>query len=60
MHNENSTAGKEHVPQDTLERVPRLAHSGLSPEDISFAFKIDIERVQQIIANDPMHRERVV
>jgi hypothetical protein len=61
MLNENSTPGKEQVvPQDTLERVLKLAHSGLSPEDISFAFKVDIERVQQIIANDPMHRAREV
>jgi hypothetical protein len=60
MHNENSTAGKQVVPQDTLERVLKLAHSGLSPEDISFALKVDIERVQQIIANDPIHRAREV
>jgi hypothetical protein len=60
MHNENSTAGEEQVPQDTLERVLKLVHSGLSPEDISFALKVDIERVQQIIANDPMHRARDV
>jgi hypothetical protein len=61
MHNENSTAGKEQVvPQHTLEGVLKLAHTGLSPEDISFAFKIDIERVQQVIANDYMDRARVV
>jgi transposase-like protein len=53
MHNENSTAGKEQVLQDTLERVLKLANSELSPEDISFALNIDIETVQQIIANDP-------
>jgi hypothetical protein len=60
MHNENSTAGEEQVSPDTLERVLKLAHTGVSPEDISFAFKVDIERVQQIIAYDPMHRARVV
>jgi hypothetical protein len=60
MRNENSTAGEEEVPQDTLERVLKLAHTGVSSEDISFAIKVDIERVQQIIANDPMHRARVV
>jgi hypothetical protein len=60
MRNENSTAGEEEVPQDTLERVLKLAHTGVSPEDISFAIRVDIERVQQIIASDPMHRAREV
>jgi hypothetical protein len=60
MHNENSTAGKEQVPQDTLERILKLVHSGLSPEDISFVIKIDIETVHQIIANDSKHSVRVV
>jgi hypothetical protein len=61
MHNHNSTAGQEQVvPQDSLERILKLAHSGLSPEDISFAIRIDIEMVQQIIANDPKHRAKEV
>jgi hypothetical protein len=61
MHNENSTAGKEQVvPQDNLERVLKLAHSGSSPEDISFYLNIDIETIQQIIVNDPMHRAREI
>jgi hypothetical protein len=60
MHNENSTAGEEQVSQDTLEIILKLDHSGSSPEDISFYLKIDIETIQQIIANDPMHRARVV
>jgi hypothetical protein len=50
MHNENSTAGKEQVSQDRLEALFKLAHSGSSPDTISFALKIDIETVQQLIA----------
>jgi hypothetical protein len=60
MHNENSTAGIEQVSQDRLEALFKLAHSGSSPDAISFALKIDIETVQQIIANDPMNRARVI
>jgi hypothetical protein len=43
-----------------LEGIHKLVHSGSSPEDISFVFKINIETIQQIIAKDPMHRTRVV
>jgi hypothetical protein len=60
MLNEGHTEGEEQVTQDSLERILKLAHSGLSPEDISFAIRIDIETVQQIIANDPTHRARVI
>jgi hypothetical protein len=60
MHNENSTAGTEQVSQDQVEAILKLAYNGLSPENISFALKINIETVQHIIANDPMQRARVV
>jgi hypothetical protein len=60
MFNENSTAGKEQVSQDRLEALFKLAHSGSSPDAISFALKIDIETVQQIIANDPKQTAREV
>jgi hypothetical protein len=60
MHNENKTAISEQVSQDRLEALFKLAYSGLSPENISYALKIDIETVQQIIVNDPMHMARVV
>jgi hypothetical protein len=60
MHNENLTAGKEQVSQDRLEALLKLAHSGSSPDAISFVLKIDIETVQQIVAKDPMNRARVI
>jgi hypothetical protein len=60
MLNENSTAGYEQVSQDRLEALFKLAHSGSSPDAISFALKIDIETVQQIIANDPKQMAREV
>jgi hypothetical protein len=60
MHNEHQTAGNKQVSQDTLEANIKLAHSGLSPEDISCPPNIDIETVNQMIANDPMHRARLV
>jgi hypothetical protein len=59
MH-ENSTDGNEQVSQDRLEALFKLAHSGSSPDAISFSLKIDIETVQQAIANDPKQRTRVV
>jgi hypothetical protein len=58
MHNENRTEGQ--VSQGILETILKLAHSGSSPDAISFALKIDIETVQQLIANDPMNRARVI
>jgi hypothetical protein len=60
MENENQTACVEKLSQDRLDAILGLAHSGSSPDSISFALKIDIERVQQVIANDPMHMTRVV
>jgi hypothetical protein len=41
MHNQNQTVGAEQVSQDRLEAIFKLLSSGSSPEDISFAFKID-------------------
>jgi hypothetical protein len=60
MHNENSTADRKEVSLDTLETIYKLAHSGFSPEDISSTLKLNIETIQEIIANDPMHRARMV
>jgi hypothetical protein len=60
MHNENSTADKKEVSLDTLETIYKLAHSGFSPEDISSTLKLSIETIQEIIANDPMLRARMV
>jgi hypothetical protein len=56
MDHSNRTVGIEQVSQDYLEPIFRLAHSGLSPHDISSALNIDIEVVHQTIALDPMHR----
>jgi hypothetical protein len=52
MYNEGPTAATEQVSQDHIEASLKLAHSGLSLEDI--------ETVQQSIASDPMHRARMV
>jgi hypothetical protein len=60
MHNENTTPGKKEVSQDTLEAIVKLVHSGFSPEDISSTLKINIETIQDLIANDPMLRARMV
>jgi hypothetical protein len=49
---------KEQVSQ--LETIYKLAHSGFSPEDISSTLKINVETIQEIIPNDPMHRARMV
>jgi hypothetical protein len=58
MHSQ--TPGTGQVLQDTLEAIVKLANSGISPEDISCALYIDIEAVNRILANEPMHRARVV
>jgi DNA-binding NarL/FixJ family response regulator len=60
MHSANRTAGIGQVPQHTLKAVLKLAQCGLSPEDIASILNIDIETVYLIIANNPMHRARVV
>jgi hypothetical protein len=60
MHNEHPTAGKEHVPPDTLEAIFKLGLSGTSPEDISNSLKLNAQTVNLIIADDPMYRARVV
>jgi hypothetical protein len=60
MDHANQTASIEQVSQDYLEPICELLTSGLSPEDISLALKIDIETVHQIIASEPMHRPRMV
>jgi hypothetical protein len=58
--NENQTEGKEQVSQDVLEAIVKLAHTGSTPEAICFFLGLSLQTVQQIIANDPMHRARVV
>jgi hypothetical protein len=60
MHSENQLEGLEQVSQDTLEAILKLAHTGSSPEAISFFFGLEAQTVNQIIANDPVHRARVV
>jgi hypothetical protein len=57
---DSQVANTEQVSQDRLQAILKLAHSGLTPEDISFALKIDIETVNRIITLDLKHRERVV
>jgi hypothetical protein len=54
MDHSVSIAGTEQVSQDYLEPIFKLAHSGLSPSEISSALKINFETVQRIIAFDPM------
>jgi hypothetical protein len=56
MHYGDNTADPQQVSQVHIETIFKLAHSGLTPEDISSVIKIDIEMVQQIIASDPMQR----
>jgi hypothetical protein len=60
MHNDNHTKGEEQVSQDTLEAIFKLAHSGSSPEAICFFLGLNAQTVHRIIANDTMHRARVV
>jgi hypothetical protein len=57
---DSQIASTEQVSQDHLQAILKLTHSGLTPEDISFAIKIEIETVNRIITLDLMHRERVV
>jgi hypothetical protein len=59
MPNKTQTTATEQVTQDTLETILKLAHSGLSPEDISFAIMVAIETVQQIIAHYPKHTQQL-
>jgi hypothetical protein len=58
MHNDNRTVVA--VSHDRLEAILKLAHSGSTPEAISFALDLNDQTVIQIIANDPMHRARMV
>jgi hypothetical protein len=60
MHNENHTAGEEQVAQGILETILKLANSGSSPESICFFLGLKAQTVQQIIADDPMNRARLV
>jgi hypothetical protein len=68
---DNQPAGKEPISQFSLQAIHKLVHSGLSPEDISFALKIDIEVVHRMIhprvvqqlysyRNDQLHRTNLV
>jgi hypothetical protein len=50
MHNESHTAGAEHVSQDTLEAICKLALSGSTPEAISLALDLNVQTVRQVIA----------
>jgi hypothetical protein len=54
------TPGDDRVSQGTLETIIKLAHSGISPEDISFVIRVDIESVWWIIADDPRCNAREV
>jgi hypothetical protein len=56
MHSEDRNA----VSLEHLEASLKPAHSGLSPEDISFALKIEIETAQQIISSEPLDKLREV
>jgi hypothetical protein len=60
MDNENQTADTEQVSQEHLETILKLAHSGLSPDTISSCFRLSTPTVQRVIANDSMHKARVV
>jgi DNA-directed RNA polymerase specialized sigma24 family protein len=60
MHNENSAVGAEQVPQDTFEAILKRVFNGLSPEAISPFLGLSIYTVQQAIANDQLHRARMV
>jgi hypothetical protein len=60
MHNENRTEGEKQVPQGTLEAILKLADSGSPPEAICLSLGLKAQTVQQIIANDPKHRARVI
>jgi hypothetical protein len=59
MHYVNSTASMEQVSQDRIDAIIELVHSGLSLEEVSFTLEIDIETIQQIFADSPMHRTSV-
>jgi hypothetical protein len=50
MHSENLTVGAEQIFMHTLEAICELTHSGLSPEDISFALDLKVQTVIQVIA----------
>jgi hypothetical protein len=60
MNSENQIAGIEQVSQQTIEAVLKLAQTGSSPEAISFFFGLDAQMIHHFIANDPLHRARMV
>jgi hypothetical protein len=60
MHNDNKTAGTEQVSQHQVEAILKLANSGLSLDGISSFCMLSAQMVQQVIANDPIQRARVV
>jgi hypothetical protein len=49
MHSESHIAGAEQVSQYIQEAICKLTHSGTSPDDISFAFNLNIQTVMQVI-----------
>jgi hypothetical protein len=55
-HNEDTAQ----VSQDTLEAILKHAHEGKAPEVIGTILSLDTQTVQWVIANSPIHRERVV
>jgi hypothetical protein len=60
MLNETHTEGQEQVAQGLLETILKLANSGSPPEAICSFLGLKAQTVQQIIANDSMHRAGVV
>jgi hypothetical protein len=60
MHNEEHAVGAEQVSQDQVEAILKLANTGSSPDAISSFFGLNIQMVQRVIANDPLHRGKVV
>jgi hypothetical protein len=60
MLNETHTEGQEQVAQGILETILKLANSGSPPEAICSFLGLKAQTVQQIIANDPINRARVI
>jgi hypothetical protein len=56
MESRRRTVGKEKVSQDQVKAILKLASSGLSPDAIRANLKLSTNTVQQVLANDPMHR----
>jgi DNA-binding NarL/FixJ family response regulator len=55
---DSQTTGSDQVSQYRQQSILKLAHSGLTPEDISFALKIDIETIHRFITLDLKSRPK--